>query len=887
MGRGACTTFAGDMANADWVMIEGSNMAECHPVAFRWVMQAKLKGAKIIHVDPRFTRTSAMADIYAPIRAGTDIAFLGGLINYAIQNEKYFKEYVVNYTNAATIIRDDFKDTEDLEGVFSGLRPTPNNPDAFIGQYDSASWQYSRTAVGEAGRAGQPQQTGQAPGSPAGQAQQPGQTSQQPPAPGPSSGGVYDDLVKSLLPPPAQRDETLQNPRTVFQIVKRHYSRYTPEMVERITGMPRDTFLKIAETITANSGPERTGVISYAVGWTQHTYGPQMISTAALLQLLLGNIGRPGGGIMALRGHATIQGSTDVPTLYHSIHGYMNAPSTLRPHETLTDYLKAETVPGAYWANQPKFMVSYLKSMYGDAATKDNDYGYGWHPRITGDLSHIPMMVRMAEGKVKGMMAMGQNPAVGGQNARMQRKALANLEWLVVKDNFLTETAAFWYNSPEVKNGELKPADIKTEVFFFPSAQVAEGEGSFTNTQRLVQWHEKAVDPPGDARTDLWWTVQLGNRLKRMYANSNDPKDAGIKNLLWDFMPENSGERPVPGSIEGEPDALKVLKEINGYETATGKLLPGFAAYKDDGSTTGASWIYAGIYPAPDQNKAASRKPDPDFKPGTHLGWGFSWPANRRIMYNRASAKPDGTPWSERKKYVYWDADKKMWTGVDVPDFSATKPPDDKPKPGGVGFDAQAGTDPFIMKADGKGWLFAPTGLIDGPIPTHYEPAESPVHNALYPKQDNSPVLKYWKRDDNQLAPIGDANYPHVLTTYRLTEHHLSGVMSRWLPWLAELQPELFTEISPELAKQIGVNNTDKVRISTPRGSIVAKALVTSRMRPMTIDGKTVHHVGIPWHWGYQGVATGDVTNNLTSLVGDPNVSIHEGKAFVCKVERA
>jgi len=882
MGRGACTTFAGDMANADWIMIEGSNMAECHPIAFRWVMQAKLKGARIIHVDPRFTRTSAMADIYAPIRAGTDIAFLGGLINYVIQNDKYFKDYVVNYTNAATIIGDDFKDTEDLEGVFSGLKATPNDPNAFIGQYNGASWQYKATAVGETSRGASTAQSGEQPvqsGQPAAGGQ-PASAAATPRVKGPP----YDDLVKSLIKPPPERDETLQNPRTAFQIVKRHYSRYTPEMVERVTGLPRDTFLKIAQIITDNSGPDRTGVVSYAVGWTQHTYGVQMISAAALLQLLLGNIGRPGGGVMALRGHATIQGSTDVPTLYHSIHGYMTAPSTLKKHDTLTDYLATETIPGAYWANQPKFMVSYLKSMYGNAATKDNDFGYAWHPRITGDLSHMPMMVRMADGKVKGMMAMGQNPAVGGQDARMQRKALAKLEWLVVKDNFLTETAAFWYNSPEIKNGELTTEDIKTEIFFFPSAQVAEGEGSFTNTQRLIQWHEKALDPPGDARTDIWWTVQLGNRLKKLYADSNLARDAGFTAMSWDFMPD----KPLENTrIEGEPDVMKILKEINGYETGTGKLLASFANLKDDGSTTAASWIYTGVYPAADQNRAASRKPDPDNNPGTNLNWGFAWPANRRIMYNRASAKPDGTPWSERKKYVYWDPDKKTWTGVDVPDFQLTKAPTDQAKPGGIGFDAQSGTDAFIMKGDGKGWIFAPSGLVDGPIPTHYEPAESPVHNVIYPKQDNSPVFKYWKRDDNQLAPIGDPRYPHVLTTYRLTEHHLSGVMSRWLPWLAELQPELFTEISPELAKQIGVNNTDLVRVSTPRGAIVAKALVTSRLRPFNIDGKTVHQVGLPWHFGYQGVVTGGVTNDLSALVGDPNVSIHEGKAFVCAVEKA
>ncbi|MBX6341018.1 MAG: formate dehydrogenase, partial [Thermomicrobiaceae bacterium] len=543
----------------------------------------------------------------------------------------------------------------------------------------------------------------------------------------------------------------------------------------------------------------------------------------------------------------------------------------------------AETLPTSYWANTPKFMVSYLKSMYGDAATKENDFGYDWHPKITGDHSHMPMMVLMAEGKVKGMFAMGQNPAVGGQNASFQRKALAKLEWLVVKDNFETETAAFWYNSPEVKSGELKPSDIQTEVFFFPSAQVGESEGSFTNTQRLVKWHHKAADPPGDCRSDIWFTYQLGKRLKAMYANSTEPRDQGIKNLVWDYDPDTP---PTDTRIQGEPDVLKILKEINGYETATGKHLPGFANLKDDGSTTCASWIYSGIFPAPDQNRAASRNPDPPGGPGTNLNWGFSWPANRRVLYNRASAKPDGTPWSERKKWVWWDAAAGKWTGYDVPDFTVTKAPNTPAKPDGTGLDAHSGSEPFIMKADGRGWLFAPTGMVDGPLPTHYEPAESPVQNPLY-KQQSNPVLKLWKRDDNRIITPGDPQFPYVLSTYRLTEHHLSGVMSRWLPWLAELQPELFVELSPELAQEKGIKNLDWVKVSTPRGDIRAKALVTRRMRPLQVNGKTLHHVGLPWHWGYQGVVTGDVVNDLSALVGDPNVSIHEGKAFVCNVEKA
>src|SRR5467141_3034033 len=481
------------MVDSDCVVIQGSNMAECHPVAFRWPMQAKLKGAKLIHVDPRFTRTSAVADIHAPIRAGSDVAFLGGLIRYVLESERwktdpFFREFVVSYTNAATIIGDDFKDTEDAGGVFSGLLEyAPGIKewplDGFVGQYDTRTWQY---AAAPAGR---------------------GSTS-------PAGGPPFDPLVRSLLTPLPRRDETLADPRTVFQIVKRHFSRYTPEMVEQVTGCPKETFLKVAETILANSGRDRTTSFAYAVAWTQHTNGPQTIGCCALRQLLLGNIGRPGAGVMALRGHASIQGSTDIPTLYHSIHGYMNAPSALKRHDSLRDWLLAETTPRGYGANTPKFMVSYLKSMYGAAATKDNDFGYDWHPKIIGDHSHLPMFVAMNEGRVKGMLCVGQNPATS-LNASVERKGLARLEWLVVKDNWLTETATFWQNSPEITSGGLRSRDIQTEVFFFPSAQVA--------------------DPPGDCRTDLWLTHQLARRLKRIYAESTLPRDQGFRNLVWEF----------------------------------------------------------------------------------------------------------------------------------------------------------------------------------------------------------------------------------------------------------------------------------------------------------------------------------------------------------------
>jgi formate dehydrogenase major subunit len=702
--------------------------------------------------------------------------------------------------------------------------------------------------------------------------------------------------VRDLLPDhPPRQDPTLQDPHCVFQLLKKHFARYTPEVVEQITGCPHAIVSQVAETLLANSGPDKTAAICYAVGWTQHTYGPQMIGTAALLQLLLGNMGRPGGGIVALRGHATIQGSTDIPTLYHSIHGYMPAPSVLKDHDTVAAYLKTETLPTGYWANMPKFFVSYLKSMYGDAATAENDWGFAWHPRISGDHSHMPMMIAMAEGRVKGMFAIGQNPAVGGQNAGYQRAALRKLDWLVVKDNFETETAAFWYKAPEVQDGTIRSEDIQTEVFLFPSAQVAEMEGTFTNTQRLVKFHHKAVDPPGDARSDIWFTYHLGKRLQRLYAGSTAPRDQGFLHLTWDY--EADPEEVAPWQIKDEPSALKIIREINGYVTGRPEVhLPGFAALQDDGSTTCASWIYSGIYPQPgiEHLRAASRIPDPAGPAAANLQWGFAWPANRRILYNRASARPDGTPWSDAKAWVSWDPDRVnpatgepgMWTGQDVPDFALGKPPDAPAQPGSTGLDALSGTDPFIMQADGKGWLYTPTGLVDGPFPTHYEPMESPVSNILYPDQPGSPVLKAWDVAGNRAAAKEDPTYPYVLTTYRLTEHHLSGVMSRWLPWLAELQPELFVEISPELASEKGIGNTEVVRVITPRAEITAKALVTRRMRPMTVAGKTIHHVGLPWHFGYQGLVTGAVTNDLALMVGDPNVTIHEGKAFVCNVEK-
>jgi formate dehydrogenase major subunit len=490
----------------------------------------------------------------------------------------------------------------------------------------------------------------------------------------------------------------------------------------------------------------------------------------------------------------------------------------------------------------------------------------------------MPMFVAMAKGHVKGMLCIGQNPATS-INASLERQGLRNLQWLVVKDNFITETASFWNKAPEIVNEDIKPEEIQTEVFFFPSAQVAELEGSFTNTQRMLQWHFKAADPPGDCRSDAWFTYQLGLRLKKLYTLSSLPRDQGIRNLAWDYDPV------VPENTPGEPDVEKVLKEINGFHSDNpDQHLTGFAELKDDGSTACASWIYCGVFPSADRNLAKGREPDPPGVIGAHLNWGWAWPANRRLLYNRASADLDGRPWSERKKWIWWDG--KKWTGYDTPDFAVNKRPDASADPEGIGLEGHSGRHPFIMKSDGVGWLFTPNGLVDGPLPTHYEPVESPVENLLY-NQQNNPVLKYWKHEDNLLAEVADERFPYVMTTFRLTEHFLAGAMSRWNSWLTELMPELFIEMSPELAEEKGISKNQWVRITTPRGRIQARALVTGRMRPFLISGRRVHQVGMPWHWGWQGVVVGDVVNQLTALIGDPNVSIHEAKAFVCNVEKA
>jgi len=829
-GRGGATTAQQDLANADCILIEGSSMAEAHPVGFRWVMKAKERGATVIHVDPRFSRTSALADVWVPIRAGGDIAFLGGLVRHIIENDLFFRDYVVHFTNASCILREDFRDAEEgATGVFSGWSGEQCG-------YDRASWLYQ------------------------------------------GDGGLS-------FP---ERDLTLQHPRCVFQTLRRHFARYTPEMVETICGISPLLFHKVADALVAASGPEKTAAICYALGWTQHSKGVQIIRTAAILQLLLGNIGRPGGGILALRGHASIQGSTDIPTLYDVLPGYLPMPRGDGSEATLRDYLAQQTKPTGLWHSLPAYFISLLKAYYGKNATPENDFGYDWVPKITSNHSFFEYLYDMADGKMEGMFMMGQNPAVAAANSRFERASLSKLKWLVVREMVEIEAATFWRDSPEIEHGELKTEEIETEVFFFPAAGHAEKEGAFTNTQRLLQWRQKAVDPPGDARSEAWFMHQLALRLITKAKQSNDPLDEPLRVLDW-WYPEDE---------RGDPKMEAVLAEINGWYTVPqpnadgvvfgvdragnphhGPQIDGYPRLKSDGSTASGGWIYSGVLGPDKINKANSR----NSKDYLGHGWGFAWPGDRRIIYNRASASPDGEPWSDRKKLIWWDQVQRKWTGADNPDFPVEKSPGFRPAGNESGLDAIPGDAAFMLHEDGLGWLYVASGLQDGPMPTHYEPLESPVHNALY-SRDTNPAVHWFTRQENRFAPPGDPRFPFVLTTYRLTEHHTAGGMSRFLSHLAELQPELFAEISPELAVELKIANGDYISIVSLRGAIEARALVSRRIRPLHLNGKTVHQIAMPFHFGSAGPVKGGATNDLIPISGEPNVTIMEAKALTCNI---
>jgi formate dehydrogenase-N alpha subunit len=849
-GRGAMTNDWTDIKNSDCILVPGANPAENHPASMSWVNEARDKnGAKLIVVDPRFTRTAATADLYVRLRSGTDIVFLGGLINYTIQNKLYNEEYVKYYTNALTLVQPDFQGPADLDGLFSGY-------DAEKRAYDTTSWQY--------------------------------QTEKQTVTVTETDPVTGAEVTVRKEVSVVKQATSLDDPNCVFAHLKKHYARFTPEVVEQVCGTAKEKFLQVAKEFCATGAVDKSGTIMYAMGQTQHTVGTQNVRSMAMLQLLLGNIGIPGGGVNALRGESNVQGSTDMALLYHYLPGYLGCPRDTDADFAAYSQQRYDTT--SYWANGPKFFKSLMKAWFGDAATKDNDYAYDYVPKTTGGYPWITLFEAMYADKIKGMVCMGQNPAVGGPNARFERKAMENLDWLVVMDLFETETASFW------RGPDVQPKDIKTEVFLLPAVDALEKAGSIVTSGRRNQWRPAVAAAPGDAKEDIWILDRLVSDLKDVYKDSTDPKDRPILDLAWDY-----GD---------EADVELVAREINGYAVQDvkdtsgkllvekGELIPGFgtiASAADPGTIACGNWLFSGYFVPTDDGTGAimpavKRRGQKD--PGGYAFypyWGFTWPANRRILYNRASARPDGTPWAENKKLIWWDADAGRWTGYDVPDFSATKAPDAEADPAKTGLGAQAGTDPFIMKSDGKGWLFAPTPLKDGPLPEHYEPLESPIQNPISSVQNN-PAIKLWDTDRGQ--DIGDNvgtsdEFPIICSTYRLCEHWQTGPMSRNLPWLAECQPDMFLEIGEELAREKGIKNGDQVIVRSARGQIQMVALVTKRWQPFQVNGRKVHQVGMPWHFGWQGLATGDIANDLTAHVGDANTMIPEYKVFLVDVRKA
>ncbi|HET9124209.1 MAG TPA: molybdopterin dinucleotide binding domain-containing protein, partial [Solirubrobacteraceae bacterium] len=786
----------------------------------------------------------AMADLHVPIRAGTDIAFLGGIIHHILEHDAFFEEYVRAFTNGPVVIKRDFKDTEDASGFFSGWNPGDS-------AYGISTWGYNHS-TGEAA-AGRSEQTADVSGD--------------------QAHGAHGMKLPGGEPP--DYDDTMQDERCVLQILKRHFGRYTPETVAEICGCSPQDITRVARALCENSGRERTSALVYSVGWTQHTVGVQNIRAASIIQLLLGNIGRPGGGILALRGHANIQGSTDIPTLFDILPGYIPMPHP-QSHPTLDKFTELNGPSTGAWGNLDHYMVSLLKAWWGDAATEENEFCFQYLPRINGDHSHYAMMLKMLDGGVQGMLCVGQNPTVGSANSGLMRAALAKLDWFVVRDFQPTETALFWKDSPDHENGAVRAQDIQTEVFFLPAAAHTEKDGTFTNTQRLLQWHHKACEPPADARSELHWIYHLGKTIREKLVGSQDPIDRPILDLTWDY--------PLQGPHD-EPDAEHVLQEISG-RSSDGSFLDSYDSLKADGSTTSGSWIHCGIY-KDGVNQAARKKPGGS-QNWIAQEWGWAWPKDTRIIYNRASADPEGKPWSERKRYVWWDAEQESWTSLgDSPDFPPSKAPDYKPDRHSEAMEGIRGDKPFILHPDGRGWLYAPTGLVDGPLPTHYEPQESPFRNLLYAQQQN-PTRQVFHRPENPYHPSsgeqGADVFPFVLATYRLTEHHTAGGMSRTVPYLAELQPEFFCEVSPQLAAERGLEHGDWATIVTARAAVEARVMVTARIKPLTIQGRTMHLVGTPYHWGGVGIVTGDSANELLPLALDNNVHISEYKVATCDI---
>ncbi len=813
-----------DIKNADVILAMGGNPAENHPVGFKWFMEAKrTRGAKLVAVDPRFTRTAAVADLHAPIRPGTDIAFLNGLIRYAIDKKRFHEDYVKVHTNGPYIISEKYAFTD---GLFSGF-------DNGKGEYDKAAWAYEP-----------------------------------------------DPKTKAY-----KVDPTMQDPRCVFQLLKTHVDRYTPEMVERICGTPKETFLKVCDIVTSTGNAERVGTITYALGWTQHSTGVQMIRAGAVLQLMLGNIGRPGGGMNAFRGHSNIQGATDTGGNTEILPGYLKTPTgaqiSLKEYlDTVTPTtLNKESWPSMnYWVNYPKFMVSLLKSVWGKAATKENDFGYDWLPKTDGNYSWMYIFDDMYRGTStrlgakepgpEGLITFGMNPVGLGPNSKKMVAALSKAKWLVVVENVETETASFWKAPKEY--GGPEPSKIQTEVVLLPAANFAEKDGTFTNSARWLQWKWKALDPPGQAKADQEILARILLAVRDLYKKEGGALPDPVLNVSWSYT------NPV------NPDLSEVLKEMSGKALAdipdpkdktkvlktAGQQLDGFGQLQDDGSTLCGNWLHSGVYTEAGNNAQRRSTADPNGL-GMYHAWGFSWPANRRIMYNRASADADGKPWDPKRAGISWNGEK--WVG-DVPDIK----PDSKPGEFGA----------FIMLPEGVGRLYSPA-LNDGPFPEHYEAVEAAIDNPLHPKVTSNPASKRFSTDKDTYGKKED--FPIVCTTYRLTEHFHYWTQHQQNGRLNEMQPGFFVEIPEGLAKEKGIANGSQVKVVSARGEIQGVAMVTKRMPELKIDGKPAWQIGFPIHWGFAGAAnhTGPLANLLTPSAMDPNTWTPEYKAFLVKVEKA
>ena len=779
-----------DIKNADVILVMGANPAENHPCGFKWALEARdNRGAKLVTIDPRFTRTSAVADKHLQIRPGSDIAMLGGFIKHILDNDLQHDDYVRAHTNASFIVTEDFGFAD---GLFAGF-------DEAAQSYDKTAWEYERGS---------------------------------------------DGFVR--------RDPTLEDPRCVFQLLKHHYARYTPEVVAQIAGCSEEGFLGMADIICSTGRADRVGTIMYAVGWTMHTVGSQIIRTAAIMQLLLGNIGRPGGGINALRGHANVQGATDHAIVAGILPGYLKVPTpeqqSFEAH--LTDStprpLVSDTVN--YWGNYSKFYVSLMKAWFGDHATPENDFAYDHLAKPGGDATWLTIWNEAHQGRLEGFVALGFNPLLAGPDVPRLFEAMAKLKWKVVIDPFMLDSAEFW------KAPGQNPAEIDTEVLYLPSSHWIERSGSFTNSGRWAQWKEQAVDPPIGVRSDTWILSELFWRVKELYQEEGGAYNDPIQHLTWDYLNPR------------EPTLVELAKEINGYDRTNGQLLSSFGQLKDDGTTASGNWIYSGSYTEAGNQMARRGTADPTGL-GMHHDWAFSWPLNRRVLYNRASADADGKPWDPQRAGIAWNG--REWIG-DVPDYGPTTPPD------------AAGA--FIMNEEGVARLYS-THLADGPLSEHYEPVESPTTNPLHEEVPINPVIRWYDGVRDSLAMSAGSEFPYACTVYRVVERE--HFVTSNVPYLVEAMPDFFVEVPEGLAEEKGIANASRVRVWSKRGSVTGTAIVTKRIQPLRVNGKVVWTVGIPVHWGFVGLTTGSMANQLTPFVGDANTSCPEFKSFLVNLEQA